>query len=725
MRTADSCVITQRRSTSSTDWFEPLETRALFSPAPIPSLDSLSNPANPVIRLTTTFGDIDIEMFDHLMPGLVAEYIEGLDRGTTCDHTFFHRSQSGILQGGLYTFAQGNDVGAVPACSPLLEPIHGGAGLANLERTVATGALGDAFSFLGPFIFNLQDNSLTLDPDQTVVFGRVLDDRSWAVVQTISALPVANLTGDASFAGTFAGSFTSTPITRPFNPGDDEEPSDLVEPDLLVQNTDLSILKPIGAPDFYRSTLYMPEGYLSSFIREFVPIENPNDEPIWFELTARYEERPNRLNPLRDDLVLAGMIPARSRGGVTLEVGDRRAPSKINRADQPYSLELRTTRPVTASLSHYDFNSAIALPFTEQTATEWVFPEISLGNEGERDFLVWYNPSHDDADITVTLTTSEGLTLDPIVFTTEGLRRGGLSLAGFPPGHAFARVTSSVPIVASRSHYSSAAGGSGHAEYGGVGAGSTVGVIPVAIPPFRFGLFSAAGAFIELSILNNGEQAVTVSVSVLSSGSSTPVAAGFAPEYTIAPGTSLRVRGEYIPDAEAHTLVYNATGPVHASYIGHRFDRIGGGVSTLAATEQHFAEGFTDPSRTTTPNGTLFESLHLFNPFGAPLGISEQTANVRLTFRYADGFEFSLDRSISGGVGSWLNISGLNEIRAQADEHQRYFYSIQIQSDLPIVSQLLHLDLGTGLSTSPFGGAFALAGYAFGMTTRLDDLIPG
>ncbi|MGE3107746.1 MAG: hypothetical protein AB7G11_12150 [Phycisphaerales bacterium] len=707
------------------EWIEPLEPRTLLSPAPLPSLSDLQNPDNPVIRLSTSMGDIDIEMFAGLLPDLVSEYLRGFDRGTTCDYTFFHRSTAGFLQGGLFTFPRDSNLGAVAACSPLLEPITTGGHIANTERTVATGVLLDAFPGPGPFIFNLRDNSGSLDPDVSVVFGRVLDDRSWGVVQTIASLPVADLSGDGSFAGFYAGSFTSTPVTRAYDPGDENNPPEQVTPDLLVQNLDLYVLKATGAPDFYQYRQFEPEGFRSASIREFVPIENPNDEPVWFELVARFEEQASPPFLRRDDFIVSGMIAARSRGGATIGLGEWFTYSAVQRADRPFALELRSTLPVVASLSHYDFDAAISLSFTPETANTWVFPEVWLGNADDRDFLVWYNPECEDAEVTVQITTADGSTLDPIRFSTGALRRGGLSLGSLSTARGFARVSSTVPIVVARSHYSTIARGSGHAEYGDAGPGSRVGAIPVAIEPFRFGVFSAALGVIGLSVLNDTDVEVTLTVSVFPSGSPTSVPAGFEPGYIIAPGAVLRARGEFTPGADAYTLVYNASGPVHVSYFGRRFEQIGGAVPVLAGTEQHFAEGFSDPSRTQGTNANLFESLHLFNPFGEPLGIPSQTADIRITFRYTDGFELSLERTVGGGVASWLNVGDLPEIRQQAEENRRFYYSIRVQSDVPIVAQLHHLDQGTNPANSAFGGAFVLPGFALGPTTRLEDLLPG
>lgn len=702
------------------DWFDALESRSLFSATPFPALEALQNPSNPVIRLGTSMGDIDIEMFADVMPGLVAEYLAGLDRGLTCDYTFFHRSQPGFLQGGMFSFTRRNDIGAVAACSPLLEPIMGGAGLPNLERTVATGQFLDVFPGPGPFIFNLRDNSSTFDPAETVVFGRILDDRSWDVVQAISSLPVANLSGDGSFAGFYAGSFTSTPVTRAYNPGSDMEEPELVEPDLLVQNYDLAIIKPLGAPDFYRHYTFQPEGYKNNSIHEFIPIENPNDEPVWFELMARYEDRTFSLAPQRDDVIASGMIPAHSRGGVTIQIGGRLVDSAVSLANQPFAMELRSTLPLAATLSHYDFGVSLSSAFDDETATTWYFPEVA---ELSSDFLVWYNPGCDGGTVTVTLISDTGEEQAPVTFPIAALRRGGVdlrTLTSIPEGSYAARVDSTVPIIASRSHYGVLTN-EGFAEAGSTGVGSSRGVIAIARDPGdRVGVPGIPT--LSIYAFNPGEDEVSINVDVYEEGETTP-SLSFPAAIVLAAGGAGRFEIELPDDLGPASAVYTSNGPVHASFLVRRPESgYGGKVPIIAGESVHFAEGFVDPDRVSPHE--LEEAIHLFNPFGSALGIEAQDATVQITFRYADGFEMTIERVVAGGTMSRVAISSLPEVIEQAEANDRFYYSIEVSSVLPILAQMLHIDVRLG-TMMDIGGGFISAGSSLGMFSRLDELVPG
>src|SRR5262245_60659762 len=99
---------TTRRPGRSTcapiEFLEPLESRALLSPTPLPNPADMQDPSNPVIRLNTSMGDIDIELLQNRVPAVVATFFDNLERGAS-DQTFFHRLTPGIsLQGGLFGF---------------------------------------------------------------------------------------------------------------------------------------------------------------------------------------------------------------------------------------------------------------------------------------------------------------------------------------------------------------------------------------------------------------------------------------------------------------------------------------------------------------------------------------------------------------------------------------------------------------------------------------------
>lgn len=708
--------------------FEQLEQRQVFSPTPFPSLDLLEDRSNPVIRLNTTYGDIDIELFESASPSLVAEFLAGLNRGLTCDQTYFHRLLPGIaLQGGLFgQFPDHPEVGAIPVCEPIEDPSPFSIGRANTERTIATGRLVDSGPLgTSPFVFNLTDNSMRFDPDQIVVFARVIDDRSWDVVQTIASLSVADLTSDTRFTGLFPGAWHNVPVTGPFNPGSEEEPGDQVTPGLIPQIRDLSIIRAPGTPDFYQFTVFEPEGFLNENIREFVPIENPNDVPVFYELTAHYENEAGGTLQ-RDDVIQSGIIAPHSRGGVRLITSA--AGANIDLHDRPFALRLRSTAPLAATLSHYDFGATLSQPFTDATASTWYFPNARRFT-GVSDFLVWFNPGNDDATVTVTFTSEAGIDQTPLVFTTQQLRRGGLNIAQIADmldGEYSVRIDSTQPILVSRSHYAphQGPGGapSGYSELGAHDAPSRIGVLPFAADP---GLVTPQPNTTTLAFfaINPGEAIAHVTIELYRPGATVPEFT-FTDAVTIDGGR----RGTFsnlLPTgaSDVFTLVYRSDVPIHASFEVTRHEGgYGGAVPVVAGTDFHYADGFTDPSR--TQSNQLEELVHLFNPNSAGFGRDAQDAAVTLTFRFADGFTMTLGRTVASGTMDRIDITAIPELMEQATMNHRYFYSIEISSDVPILAQMLHVDTslgGSGGVVVPIGGGFITDGSFFSPRVRLEE----
>lgn len=705
---------------------EQMEPRLLLSnPAPLPSLADFEDPTNPAMRLTTAFGDIDFELLANEVPDLVTAFIAGLERGFTCDQTFFHRLIPGVvLQGGVFGYSPDAGINAIPVNLPVDNPV--GTGRANTERTVAIGVLNDSFGTLSTssFIINLTDNSGLYDPAQAVVYARVIDDRSWGVVQMIASLDTADLTHDTGFAGFFAGSFIEVPVTAPYTPPSDGMGGTPITSELLASTYDLAILKAPGAPDFYRDSLYEPEGFLHSSVEEFVPIENPNDEPVYFELNARFEPG-TRLNALiRDDVVTRGMIPAHSRGGVTLRIGASTVDNAVRDQNRPFALELRSTLPLAASLSHYDFGSTLSMEFEEQLATTWFFPR-AVKQDLVNDFLVWYNPGNENTTVSVTLIEEDGTARDPIIIETARFTRGGINLqtSGDIPDGVFAvRIESTQPISVSRSHYADSgpprSRPEGYAEAGATGEPSAVGIVAWGADP---GETPAPGdaPTITLSFFNPGTEDAVVRVDLYAEGETEPVMS-FPAAVVVAAGRT-GVFDRALPQGmmDVYSIAYSASAPVYAEYEVRRSEgNYGGAVPISAANDYHFAEGFTDPSRA-EPN-VLEESLHLFNRNGPAFGVPEADADVRITFRFTDGFELSIDRAVAAGTLMRVSISSLDEILAQGVEHGRYFYSVEVESDVPIVAQMLHTDVSLGTSGLG-GGGFILPGTTFGESRRLDD----
>jgi cyclophilin family peptidyl-prolyl cis-trans isomerase len=154
----------------------------LQAPAPTPA------PGNPVAVISTSLGDITIELFKDRAPVSVENFLEYVKEGFY-EGTIFHRVKRGyVVQGGGYTPEM-----VEKATKP---PIQNEAtnGLRNTRGTVAMARTQALRSGTSQFYINLANNT-ELDhrgyapPDfGYAVFGRVLEGME--VVDKIAATPV-------------------------------------------------------------------------------------------------------------------------------------------------------------------------------------------------------------------------------------------------------------------------------------------------------------------------------------------------------------------------------------------------------------------------------------------------------------------------------------------------------------------------------------------------------
>src|SRR5690606_35875344 len=124
-----------------------------------PGVEEMASPQNTVVRMQTSAGIIDIELFDRVGPALegggnataapitVANFLRYLREGHY-DSTFFHRLQhnndgSGfVLQGGGYTFDEASTARAKAITQHAAIENEFDAGRSNKERTIAMAKLG-------------------------------------------------------------------------------------------------------------------------------------------------------------------------------------------------------------------------------------------------------------------------------------------------------------------------------------------------------------------------------------------------------------------------------------------------------------------------------------------------------------------------------------------------------------------------------------------------------
>jgi len=150
------------------------------------------------VRMETTLGGIDIELYDNQAPITVANFLAYAGRGDYTNNGFIHRSVPGfILQGGGYIYGN-SPLGIFVTRIPVLDPPiqnEFSASRSNIRGTIAMAKLpDDPNSATSEWFFNLADNSANLDYQNGgfTVFGHVLTGMN--VVDAIASLDTWNAT---------------------------------------------------------------------------------------------------------------------------------------------------------------------------------------------------------------------------------------------------------------------------------------------------------------------------------------------------------------------------------------------------------------------------------------------------------------------------------------------------------------------------------------------------
>ncbi len=138
------------------------------------SKTNTDNKTNTMVTLSTSAGDITLELDAEKAPKTVANFLEYANAGFY-DGTIFHRVIAGFMvQGGGFT----EQMNQKPTRSPV--PNEADNGLQNLKYTVAMARTPDPHSATAQFFINVSDNSFlnfkSTQPDEYgyAVFGKVV-----------------------------------------------------------------------------------------------------------------------------------------------------------------------------------------------------------------------------------------------------------------------------------------------------------------------------------------------------------------------------------------------------------------------------------------------------------------------------------------------------------------------------------------------------------------------
>jgi cyclophilin family peptidyl-prolyl cis-trans isomerase len=618
---------------------EALESRCLLSvPDSTPDISLLDDATNPVVRLETDLGRIDIEVLINEAPLAGGNFLQMLRTGAA-DLSFFHSLDTGeTLSGGLFKL-----VGGEPTSLSQEFDVETTTPRPNTERTLAAPLLGGGLDMTdGRWVINLSDSPLR--DSQFIVFARVIG--GWDVVQSIAGLMAEDYSGEAA-------ALTSVPVLSTGAPLSEAVTVDIIDADQI---------KPQGLEEYWTQSVVYPEGFAGPEKREVLSIASTTAFDIRYEVTIRYE-----VGMRRDVIVATGTLAANDRLDLVLSDPDDMAADLVA-SGVPYAVEVRAVgdpgvgaeappaEVVSASVDRtegfFRFEDPLTPDAGEPSAAEnlfnlagysaaqlrsWVLGPVegvdsftlsdgTLRVITRQSFATWMNLAAEAATVTVTFLGGG----DPLsmVFALDPLRRGGAALheelferEGITTFFEGVLITSTQPIAVQFSGYAQilddpTAGAnqqyrSAFSALAAPGGGSATGVMPT---------------IGETVYINPGTTAVDISVEVINGdglidvfelNDVQPGELAFGPELT-----------DLAIDAQA--IRFTSTGPVGAFLFGE-----GDGFNAITPFQQnlgnalHFARGAPD---------AISEDWQL--------GVYRPTADdpatrFRVRFTFDDGTEFN------------------------------------------------------------------------------------
>ena len=178
--------------------------------------------AGTLAQFRTTFGDLDVELYDQDKPVTVQNFIRYVKSGAYTN-MFLHRCLPGfVVQGGGFSVANRADTNAffpngyrlVPNFGAITNEFNVGPRFANSFGTIAMAKSGgDPNSASSQWFFNLADNSANLDNQNGgfTVFGRV--------IRGTNVLGFFNLLDKSTYYGIFdmTWAWTNSPFGQTFS----------------------------------------------------------------------------------------------------------------------------------------------------------------------------------------------------------------------------------------------------------------------------------------------------------------------------------------------------------------------------------------------------------------------------------------------------------------------------------------------------------------------------
>ncbi|MEI9963114.1 MAG: peptidylprolyl isomerase [Limisphaerales bacterium] len=180
--------------------------------------------AGTLVQFRTTFGDIEVELYDQDKPATVQNFIRYIQSGRYADE-ISHRLVPGfVIQGGGFSLTT-NTISPIPTFPPIKNEFGVGRQLSNVYGTIAMAKLGgDTNSATSQWFFNLVNNTYLDAPDTNnffVVFGHVIKGTNVLNIfnsfQNYTGIQQSNLVAniDANLNYVYYPNFASCPLRYP------------------------------------------------------------------------------------------------------------------------------------------------------------------------------------------------------------------------------------------------------------------------------------------------------------------------------------------------------------------------------------------------------------------------------------------------------------------------------------------------------------------------------
>lgn len=441
-------------------------------------------------------------------------------------------------------------------------------------------------------------------------------------------------------------------------------------------------------------TLYYPEGFSNSNVREVVSISNGGTEDVNFTVRLRY-------NDGVETIVRTGVIAAGTRSGATISnAGNGTAPGV--RVGVPYAILITSDGPLGATLAHYDFGQSTGDSFTDVTSSVWTFARVEKNPGSVADALTVYNPNNFAVTLTLTAHTSSGTVV--LTRVVEANSRGGWNInatEALPIGIFGATLTSApvdaanaashIGVVAGLTHYDLTRNG-GYGVVAQPGQGTRVGALP--------SLTSGVNVEAEIVFYNPGSLPGSIVINGTYIRTDLP---NLSRTFDIPARGTLVISASQLGLVSEQPIGITYTASVNVVALGSQFQR-GEADATRALTavgnRYFFGDAFINKA---SAGINYFETLNLYNPAANSVSIT-----VRLLFSNGDVSQFTVP--VGSKRFAEVNLHERPEILNRPTNLN--YFSIELSATTQFGAQLTHYDLF-------LNGGYTQSGAPLGLLTDL------